>query len=305
MIVKEADVKQGATWDGTSALEGGAVGENLDSQMPFPEHQRIVVEAKSLLASFDAKAISIAWMNRANGNVGAGAFGKLKTCYDGSDTNMTLTVTKGIHQPYSNPHLTLSLKQGASAPLVFHLNVSAVRLSGGEARGVSQNRFNWKGVQFTFVGRGSSFKWPENATVVGKSRRGRLRRQSISHAGISDANDTFDADQAVARAKAEKERAEKAEQLRLDQETAEREAAAKQAKKAHDAHVNQAQAQGQKMGEAWTRCRTDFLKKHSPRDMPHVGIKSRRAAYGIGNPTQNLKDGWKLSCDGTNFKISK
>ena len=135
-----AAITKRATWDGTSPHPHNARQRvaNLDSKMPWAEHQRIVAEGMALLAADAVPEI----------------FQYLRAAFHGAlcEGRTTIVyVSKGIHQPETNPHMQLETEsklEGArpgAAPFIrrYHMVVSAVPSE------KMDDRFQWKGVQFT------------------------------------------------------------------------------------------------------------------------------------------------------------
>jgi hypothetical protein len=164
-----------AGWDGVSPhpQEGHDVA-NKESEMDWPEHQRIVFAAAGLLANLPTENI----------NAAGELLVKLKAAYNSDD--YVLKVTKGIHQPYTNSHIQVTLfeSDGTTKVSSFHLNVSP-------AVTVLADRFQWKPVQFTAEAvewiKGQKImryaEWPVGANHVFKNagaNQGAPRRNSIS-----------------------------------------------------------------------------------------------------------------------------
>lgn len=199
MIIKPDDIKTSSAsggWDGNSENEStGITNPNLESSMSWAEHQRIVFEARSLLPVGD-----IPFTTPPNRD-GRDAFKDLQSAYQDSRSRSELKVSKGIHQPFTNPHLQLVLLTsfGSGATLqtktnTFHLDVSAIDSPD------LPDRFQWKGVQFSVVVGANTYSWPESVTRQLKQRSA-TRRNSIS---ASDLDKHF---QAIADAKARAEAA--------------------------------------------------------------------------------------------------
>jgi hypothetical protein len=106
MITLPQDVHQGGNWSGTSTDHGRTV-RNLESLMSWPEHQRIVVGARGLLVSLDYP------QKDQDENLAKKALVVLKEAYTTS-SNGVLYGTKGIHQPYLNPHMQLTVEIDAT-----------------------------------------------------------------------------------------------------------------------------------------------------------------------------------------------
>lgn len=148
-------------WDGRS-WGGNRWLQHKETSMDWPEHQRIVCEARSLmvdrpdLGSGDARARFV-----------TEAFFDLYMAYTAN--NVTLYVSKGIHQPNSNPHIQLLTTRGDTS-YTFHLVVSATGLPN------AQGRFRWVGTKFTVIDNRYPYSWPLG---VGNAER-RGQRQSMS-----------------------------------------------------------------------------------------------------------------------------
>lgn len=139
-LIQPSAITQRATWNGTSPhpqTVGRSV-PNLDSSMDWAEHQSIVVKGLALLAGDSVPEL----------------FKQLKSAYedtvvDGRKTK--IYVSKGIHQPETNPHLQLETEskpinpKALGAPFIrrYHLVVSAVPMA------QMDGRFKWTGVQFS------------------------------------------------------------------------------------------------------------------------------------------------------------
>lgn len=181
MISRPEDVTQTQagdetyTWDGTSIdLNSGRTVSNKETAMDWAEHQRIVFNARTLLASDISHT----------GDVKK-AFKALQSAFNDTNSRTEVRVSKGIHQPLTNPHLqlrTLSTFKGESGAISnsvvhkFHLNVSAVDTP------ELADRFQWVGVQFSYLHNGNTFRWP---IVAGVSQVKRERRASISFASLA------------------------------------------------------------------------------------------------------------------------
>ena len=175
MITQPDQIGKSSDWDGLSE-NAHSISKvlNLDSKMDFKEHQRIVFEARRLLAGP---------MNL--GDKSATPAGKalalLKNAYESSDADYVLKISKGIHQPTSNPHMQLKLKHGGKKYL-YHLDVS---MSEERIEGLSEEYFHWEGVQFSAkFGDDDIARWPLMAAV--KAKPYARRRMSIAPDGIKD-----------------------------------------------------------------------------------------------------------------------
>lgn len=156
-------------WDGRSVdPQTDLEHPNKETAMDWSEHQRIVCEARKLLAG----QIEIA--PRAVKE----AFRELQAAYNDADSRSVVKVSKGIHQPTVNPHLQLRMvttfRNGQVVNEVvrkFHLDVSAIDTP------EMADRFKWTGVQFSFVHNNQTYKWPLAANPVIVKRE---RRKSVS-----------------------------------------------------------------------------------------------------------------------------
>src|SRR5690348_17354316 len=113
-------------WDGESVDEAtGYLNPNLESAMDWAEHQRIVYNARNLVAG----DLAVAGPSDVRT-----AFKELKAAYEDPHTRSELFVSKGIHQPHDKPHLQLRLEStyynkgdvSRVSKNTFHLHVSAV-----------------------------------------------------------------------------------------------------------------------------------------------------------------------------------
>ena len=177
-LILPSAITQRATWNGTSQHPQNALQtvKNLDSSMDWSEHQKIVTSALALLT----------------GAAVPEAFQYLKSAYedkavDGRKTQ--IFVSKGIHQPETNPHMQLETETKSTDPLAvgaayvkrYHLNVSAVPTPH------MANRFKWFGVQFTTTDdQNSMHEYPVGIVPVMKLPATTLgRRHSVSRADLS------------------------------------------------------------------------------------------------------------------------
>lgn len=176
MITVPADVLASGVsggWDGESVDSNtGRLNPNKETSMTWAEHQRIVCAARSLLAT-DIQLVPDEVKK---------VFESLKSAYHKQPTEYYLKVSKGIHQPFDNPHLQLYLQGTFRQKGVtylqdhgkkFHLNLSAVDAPEKE------DAFQWQGVQFSYMYNNTSYQWPVNAPVTPKSRAVG-RRNSVS-----------------------------------------------------------------------------------------------------------------------------
>src|SRR5262245_59036187 len=116
MITLPEHVHQGGKWSGTSTDHGKTV-PNVESLMSWPEHQRIVVEAKGLLTSLNYS------QQDQDDNLAKEALMLLKEVYT-TNSNGVLYVTKGIHRPQDDPHMQLKVRIDDRSQK-YHLDVSA------------------------------------------------------------------------------------------------------------------------------------------------------------------------------------
>lgn len=169
--VLATDVSGG--WDGQSVdNKTGYTNPNRETAMSWAEHQRIVCNSGSLLVS------DIAILPAEVQTI----FDNLKSAFSKSGSEFVVRVSKGIHQPTTNPHIQLYL-QGTYKQLgvayykdtgeKFHLNLSAVDTA------EKSDAFQWKGVQFSCLYEGMSYNWPLNAVITMK-RPTIGRRNSVS-----------------------------------------------------------------------------------------------------------------------------
>lgn len=175
MITMPADVTAGGGWDGQSPHphKPGELVPNKETQMDWAEHQRVVCGARTLLTS---------WTSDKNTGDAKKAFQTLYDAYYTTDKHIVLKVSKGIHQPETNPHLQIHVEKsfgdGNSAHYTFHLDVAAVdviNVAGAE------ERFMWEGVQFKYENAKVWANWPVLAAARQmKMRNGPARRLSIS-----------------------------------------------------------------------------------------------------------------------------
>ena len=169
--VLAADVSGG--WDGGSVdAHTGNLNPNKETAMSWAEHQRIVCNSGGLLVA------EIAILHAEVQKI----FDNLKSAFTASGSKYVVRVSKGIHQPFTNPHIQLYL-QGTyrekgltyykESGKKFHLNLSAVDTA------EKSDAFQWKGVQFSYMYDGMSYNWPLNAVITMK-RPAIGRRNSVS-----------------------------------------------------------------------------------------------------------------------------
>ncbi|MBN3757745.1 hypothetical protein G3N95_32815 [Paraburkholderia sp. Tr-20389] len=189
MITMPEDVLQanegevGFSWDGTSPhpVYADATVKNKDTTMNWAEHQRIVCSAGKLLTS---------WTADEHTGKGKKAFRALKDAYDGSNKQRAvLRVSKGIHQPETNPHLQLRVVEtffnnedntSRSVNYTFHLDVSATEIT---SPGLV-DRFQWDGVRFSYEDENNWYRWPVLAVPPRAKNSSASRRASISYASL-------------------------------------------------------------------------------------------------------------------------
>jgi hypothetical protein len=136
------DVKCGPKWaNAADPLVNGSFA-NIDSSMNWAEHQRIVCDARLLVASPITHSDPDA----------ASAFRDLQSAYN-DNNKTTLKVTKGIHQS-STSKAHMQIRTATPVPgqsprtETFHLMVDSVSVPGTHPALV--DRFHWVGVQFTW-----------------------------------------------------------------------------------------------------------------------------------------------------------
>jgi hypothetical protein len=245
MITMPADVLQadegtvGFSWDGTSPhpVLGGVMVPNKETTMDWAEHQRIVFNARKLMAS---------WKPAEHTGKGKDAFRALKDAYDGSNKDRSvLKVSKGIHQPETNPHLQVrvvatfhNVEQGTSMShtYTFHLNVSATELK--DVKGLDDS-FQWEGVQFSFEDANFWYRWPVLAVPARTKNSAPTRRYSISYASLTEhMNDLAEQEKERVRLEAQEQAKLKAanleESINLDLERLEKEEGVVLRKKANE-----------------------------------------------------------------------
>jgi len=199
MITLPADIKQDDNWNGTSTDHGLQV-RNLDSGMLFTEHQRIVCNAKTFISTMTYTAEEL------QENAARRALETLKEAFTEADGD-PVYITKGIHQPNSDPHI--QLRVGDDGPL-YHLNVSAEE----EVETLSGTKyFHWKAVSVSARIRNGNgtysgldlydyAQWP--AGVVAKTRYA-SRRNSISPGWLLKLNADIQAERDRAREQSDRD----------------------------------------------------------------------------------------------------
>jgi hypothetical protein len=144
---------------------------NKETSMTWAEHQNIVAQSRSVFAG--ARTADAVFDNL---QVGLG------TKTDASK-EVKIFVSKGIHQPETNPHMQIetetvtvtttvvrgrSVKNSSGVYIQrFHLNLSAVDQP--DIMGLT-DRFIWRGVQYTQGADGTN-TWPVAAPIIKKTRR--------------------------------------------------------------------------------------------------------------------------------------
>jgi hypothetical protein len=199
VISLPSEILPGDTWDGMTGFD-----RHLDSSMDFEEHQRITFDALQLLAGPMAVA----------DNAAGRKLEQLKDAYEGHAGGDVLYISKGIHQPNTNPHMQLRLKRGNGVWYTYHLNV---HVSDDGIQGLPQCFFHWVGVQFAAEadtvpdGKVQAY-WPLVATQDTKYRHPR-RRMSIAPKNVQATIE------AIARAlREEQERQDRIEQARVKEQ---------------------------------------------------------------------------------------
>lgn len=295
-------------WSGQSLIDG-VLRDNLDSTMDIEEHKRIVREAVRLLEGFSMGASGWgAGPGLGEANV---AFDALKNCYTKTNFGRVVYVTKGIHQPRSNPHMQLNCAEpGKQAHgMVFHLDLSAELIT-SPLSNEEDGLFSWTGVQFTFISKGLKTSWPKDASAAIKKGQGmgkRRRRKSVS---MADHDERLQAlqehlahEEAKRQERIERERHE-LEEARLAQEQARLEqdrAAAAQRERANA--MKRAQVSGQQRGQLF---RT-FTQQN--KTFAFISGVNKKAIVDDGKtiaiPDKDGKKGGRLRYDSTQNAIVK
>jgi hypothetical protein len=192
LILPSAIGKRGS-WDGTSdhPVVSGRTVPNKETSMNWAEHQGIVLNANKLLAGEVPE--EFADLKRAY-------YGELGVSDTGSRWSVKIFVSKGIHQPETNPHMQLETEaqlltrqypndrnsrlvpKADTPPRIwkYHLDLSAVDCKD------KADSFQWVGVQFSRQVGSTIHVWPRTAVVVMKSpATTRGRRNSISSADLA------------------------------------------------------------------------------------------------------------------------
>ena len=95
VLIKSSDVGKRSGWDGTSPHpQTGVPVPNKETAMDWTEHQNVVAASASLMAGTGIPEIF------ENLRIALGAI-------DRKDKKASIYVTKGIHQPHTNPHIRL------------------------------------------------------------------------------------------------------------------------------------------------------------------------------------------------------
>lgn len=178
MITLPSDILQAAGWDGKSTVstpKGDKEYDNLESAMDFAEHQRVVLSAASLLASYSNAASGWNVPPDPEDQAAQAAFTDLKACYEETTSPHALYITKGIHQRDTNAHIQLILSvPGSGKWRTFHLNVTAT-LENVDRGATLKNKFVWGPAQFSWSSENHNYFWPKVA-----ARTTRPRGNSIS-----------------------------------------------------------------------------------------------------------------------------
>jgi len=294
MITLPGDIKTGDTWD-SRVPPAGEDYASLDSNMDFDEHARIVIAARSLIASYAAKHTG--WKTSTDDVFAITAFDHLKDCYEKTGGSYVLYLTKGIHQPRSNPHLTLTLaepgKHKLSGARKFYLNVTAT-LARGEVGEAHPTAFVWEPVQLTYAVKDKIYKWPLAAPLSmkkgdwsGLPGQRRQRAGSISSATHTERKQAIEEQKA---AEAERKRQEN-EKRRLELEEAERkrkaQAEAETREKARQEEIKRHQSLATDRGKLLS----EFLSKQ--KGLPKVLKKHKDALWKNGSVQIEDKGGLK------------
>jgi len=174
-MITTADVGIEGNWNGISEDKNSGLDvSNYETAMDLNEHKRIVVEAATLF-------LKQGWPQvMANG-----AWEKLLVLKNActKTNNLVILISKGIHQPLTNPHIQLAIDSlDYPDTLRFHLDLSADDKNYERAHSGGDMLFVWRGVQFTAVDRQHKAAWPPNATVTAKATN--IRRRSITPEGL-------------------------------------------------------------------------------------------------------------------------
>jgi hypothetical protein len=185
MIIEEGQSEEGAVvrpWNHR---------QNKESDMDFAEHRRIV---------YDALCRLLPGMPKTHKTFAQGKLVELADAYNMNDEDDVLYISKGIHQPGSNPHMQLKLKRIQDGKEKWyggvHLNVSAVdpgkdvpsSLSNREKKRLNdEGYFHWVGVQFTADADGSPRAfWPKGDPARDMKNQATRRRMSIAPKDLQD-----------------------------------------------------------------------------------------------------------------------
>jgi hypothetical protein len=186
MITLPGDIQQDPDWDGKTGFD-----KHRDSEMDFGEHQRIAFNALQLLEGNLAVA----------DNAAGKKLEKLKEAYEASKPDDVLYISKGIHQPDTNPHMQLKLKRGKASWYTFHLNVS---VSDVDIPGLPEKYFHWVGTQFAAVDGTQTACWPLVAAHDTKYQHAR-RRWSIAPKDVKGTIENIARAARLAKGKADRE----------------------------------------------------------------------------------------------------
>lgn len=193
MAILPSEVKSRSGWDKTSAhpIDPSIQVPNKETSMPWSEHQRIVAESAKLLVGDAVPEIFH------NLRIALGIISSKKPMggEEMQEETATIYVSKGIHQPQTNPHMqietetkTIRTKGKGRGKTTreskvyiqrYHLNVSVeVRK---DITGMS-GRFTWQGVQYTALDSdGKTVAWPVGVSIFMKlPTSDKMRRNSVS-----------------------------------------------------------------------------------------------------------------------------
>jgi len=162
--------------DGKSVNSDGQEYPDHDSNMPYSEVERLVLDSKGLLvgtAFDDTKPLER-------------PFGRLLGILQSPDGK--IDVVKGIHQRLMNPHITISIKGDQfNAEYEFHLELSAEQINRTYSNGEQTRKFLWKPVKLSvFVASAAKGGKEYVSHPVGAVARttGRARSWSITEGQI-------------------------------------------------------------------------------------------------------------------------
>jgi len=192
-LILPSEIGQRGSWDGTSAhpVVAGRTVPNKETSMSWAEHQGIVLNASKLLIGAVPEEFE---------DLKHAYHGEHSVSGTGSRSSVKIYVSKGIHQPETNPHIQLETeaqllthqfpgdKKSKLVPKTdappriwkYHLDVSAVDCKN------KADSFQWVGVQFSRQVGSTIHVWPKTALVVMKSPATTVgRRNSISSADLA------------------------------------------------------------------------------------------------------------------------